>query len=87
MSLRTSPYMRRFPPHHYIKSNFNFFFNGLKNAKASMKSHAKGYAICSIKKILHKRSKLPCVMDSFSEKKGNSCKKKNHYFDYQHFMA
>lgn len=43
--------------------------------------------MCSIKKIQDKRDKLLYIMDSFSEKKSNSCKKKNNYFDYQHFIT
>lgn len=34
------------------------------------------YHMCSIKKILYKISKLLDVMDNFSERKSNSCKKK-----------
>lgn len=43
--------------------------------------------MCSIKKILHKIRKVLYVMDNFSEKKSNSCKKKNNYLDYQHFIT
>jgi len=43
--------------------------------------------MCSIRKILHKISKVLYVMDNFSEKQSNSCKKKNNYLDYQHFIT
>lgn len=45
------------------------------------------HQICNIKKILHKTSKLLYVMDSFSEKKNNSCKKKKQLLQLQTFYG